>query len=456
MTLTSGFFNSINHDRTYTNEEMAMFLDGIVYDGVYEAVGNKFFVSETSPKSMSVMVDPGRAWFDHTWTLNTTKINLEIEAADTVYNRYDAVVIEVNKEERENFIKVITGTPAAVPEKPELVKTDLIKQYALAYIIVYKDEEYVSQENIEYVVDTSETPLCSALALAGIPSGGETGYVLAKSSSESGAVGWYPPESLPYDDWMYVAGITKEEVIAAWKFKGAESEAVALTTCNILESSYALAKTGDDVTWSQADGIFIPGGRGQKGLINADVKALSMGTVVVKYANAETGNNWVGLFDKDQRTVLCAKMAYRYTWDPDSGNVTTVYAKRPGMKFDPTAAVNYGYSNHLYFTYTIEEEPRSGVISYNVIGDEPIMFFNKEKCALSRDPTFVSAAGGNSTYKTIPGYESGDVLIGHNAGIGSGTSDDMFGSVYVHAVIVFNRILTDREVIRVHEAMMAL
>ena len=92
MSLSYGFYDSYNGDRVYNAEQFSSFLDGIVYDGVYQAVGNKFYVRAAS--GLMVTVDTGRAWFDHTWTLNNTLMTLALPVADTVYPRIDAVVIE--------------------------------------------------------------------------------------------------------------------------------------------------------------------------------------------------------------------------------------------------------------------------------------------------------------------------------------------------------------------------
>ena len=68
MTITSGFFNSVNHDRLYDAEQVSSIFDGIIKDGVYESIGDAFMVTPNSDLNDSIIVGTGRAWFDHTWT----------------------------------------------------------------------------------------------------------------------------------------------------------------------------------------------------------------------------------------------------------------------------------------------------------------------------------------------------------------------------------------------------
>ena len=262
MGLTYGFYNSVDGDRRYDADQFSSFLDGIVYDGVYGAYGNCFNVINDETEDLGITVDTGRAWFNHTWTLNDTYYKLTMPESDLLLDRIDAVVIEVNKEDRVNYIKVVQGTPAESPVRPTLKGrsgevTEEIYQYALAYIARPAGSAVVTQDQIVYVVDTSETPLCSALALAGIPSGGKIGQVLAKKSSESAAVGWYDVDRLPRGaQWYIVNGITEDNVVAAYKFKGAESLNSSLR--NVNDGTEYTLSVNNNVTFTPGKGLLFP------------------------------------------------------------------------------------------------------------------------------------------------------------------------------------------------------
>ena len=48
MSVTSGFFDSINGDRKYNAEQMSSIFDGIVTDGVFQNIGEAFRVQSVS------------------------------------------------------------------------------------------------------------------------------------------------------------------------------------------------------------------------------------------------------------------------------------------------------------------------------------------------------------------------------------------------------------------------
>lgn len=161
--LTSGFFNSINHDRKYDAVQMSSIFDGIIQDGVFQSIGSAFHVSAAGA-NLTVNVGTGRAWFNHTWTLNDAVLPLTIVTPHATLKRVDAVVLEVNTEDavRNNSIKIISGTVSSSPAKPTLSKGPKIWQYPLAYITVAPNAQEITQANIENAVGTSACPYVKA------------------------------------------------------------------------------------------------------------------------------------------------------------------------------------------------------------------------------------------------------------------------------------------------------
>ena len=163
MAVTSGFYNSVDGDRKYNALQMSSIFDGIIEDGVYNSIGDRF--SLTAGEENTVIVGTGRAWFNHSWTLNDANYPLTMDPAEVVLNRYDAIVIEVNGSAavRNNSIKVIKGTAGSSPSKPSMANgEDEIWQHPLGYIYVPAGASSISQSNIEYVVGTSECPFVIA------------------------------------------------------------------------------------------------------------------------------------------------------------------------------------------------------------------------------------------------------------------------------------------------------
>lgn len=166
MSLTYGFYNSVNHDRRYTAEQVSSLFDGLINDGIYDTIGNCFIVRAYN--GMTVAVGTGRAWFDHTWTYNDSIMPITLDDAELVEYRIDAIVLEVNstRDARANSIKVLKGTPAATQAtvtKPTLTKTDYVHQYPLCYITIPPNAAGIGNENIENKVGTSECPFVDGI-----------------------------------------------------------------------------------------------------------------------------------------------------------------------------------------------------------------------------------------------------------------------------------------------------
>lgn len=162
MSVTYGFYNSKNKDRRYDAIQISSIFDGIIRDGILQHVGTAMMVKEST--GMMVNVGIGRAWFNHTWTLNDALLPLTVPQSEVILNRIDAVVLEVDAREsvRANAIKIIKGTPATNPVKPTMISTTDRWQYPLAYIRVNSGVTSIRQANITNAVGTSECPFVTA------------------------------------------------------------------------------------------------------------------------------------------------------------------------------------------------------------------------------------------------------------------------------------------------------
>lgn len=158
MSVTYGFYNSINGDRKYNALEMSSIFDGIIIDGVLMTIGDALKVTATT--GLGFTIGEGRAWFNHTWTLNDSLLPMTLDISDVLMNRIDAVVLEINNNSdvRKNEFKIIKGTPGSNPLRPTLVKSELVNQYPLAYIAVNKGVTSITQANITNMVGTSSCP----------------------------------------------------------------------------------------------------------------------------------------------------------------------------------------------------------------------------------------------------------------------------------------------------------
>lgn len=163
MAVTSGFFNSINSDRRYDALQMAELFDGLINDGVYETIYNQFRVSPS--EAFTIQVDTGRGWFNHTWIKNDGIKLLALDEPEVLYDRIDAVVIEVDHrdEVRADDIKVVKGTPSAEPERPTLSNENDVYQHPLAYILVKSNTIEISASDITNMVGSSACPFVTGV-----------------------------------------------------------------------------------------------------------------------------------------------------------------------------------------------------------------------------------------------------------------------------------------------------
>lgn len=159
MSLSYGFYNSHDHDRVYNATQMSQLFDGIITDGVFYNVGERFMVKAVS-SSHAVTVGTGRAWFNSTWTYNDSDYTINIEESEIQLNRIDAIVLEVNANDsvRRNYLKVVKGTPATNPVNPNLTNTKFVHQHALAYVRIPANSTKILQSNITINVGTSTCP----------------------------------------------------------------------------------------------------------------------------------------------------------------------------------------------------------------------------------------------------------------------------------------------------------
>lgn len=166
MSVTYGFFNSVNHDRQYDADQWSAIFNGVINDGIFANIGEAFKVSSSS--SMTVSVGIGRAWFNSRWINNDAILLLTVADAESILNRIDSIIIEINTEAdvRACSIKLLTGTPASTAVAPTLTNTETVHQYRLADISVAASvteitnsdiTNYAGQDSCPYITGILET-----------------------------------------------------------------------------------------------------------------------------------------------------------------------------------------------------------------------------------------------------------------------------------------------------------
>ena len=162
MTIKSGFFNSLNHDRVYDADDINSIFDGIITDGVFGNIGSKFNVTPGS--GMTVNVGTGKARFHQIFVENDANLVLQVSQSDVLLNRIDAVVIRVDRtmNGRIGNIVIVKGSPSQNPAAPTLSNENQIWDMPIAYVNVKANANKINFSDIQYRVGRNTTPLITA------------------------------------------------------------------------------------------------------------------------------------------------------------------------------------------------------------------------------------------------------------------------------------------------------
>lgn len=167
MSFSYGFYNSKNHDREYDAFDVSCLFDGLIADGVFAFFMDGLLVKESADHYDTVIVSSGKAWLRHTWNYNDDAMYFKMERSELIYDRIDALVIDVNQEEliRENKIIAIKGEPGDNPQRPTLIKDDENEhwQYPLAYILRKANGDFIEQQYITNMIGTDELPFVTSI-----------------------------------------------------------------------------------------------------------------------------------------------------------------------------------------------------------------------------------------------------------------------------------------------------
>lgn len=159
--IKSGFFNSINGDRKYNAEDMSNYFEGLITNGIFENVGERFNVKPGG--GMSVTVGSGRAMIECHWLKSNASVNFEISVPDVQYTRHDLIVIKLNYESREITLEKIEGKPNSLGLMPPHDDTETIKYLLLADIVVSPGATAIYRRNIRDYRGSEDCPWVTGL-----------------------------------------------------------------------------------------------------------------------------------------------------------------------------------------------------------------------------------------------------------------------------------------------------
>lgn len=133
MSISSGFFNSLNGDRTYSADDLNYFINGVMTDGIVKGYGSALEVVANGTLNLTVL--DGKAFCLGRYVENVGSLTVEIEGGET-YPRIDAVVVGVDLTERTGSIYVKKGEAGSTTSYPVIENTETLKELCLAYVYV--------------------------------------------------------------------------------------------------------------------------------------------------------------------------------------------------------------------------------------------------------------------------------------------------------------------------------
>ena len=153
MSITYGYFNSVNGDRKYNADQMSQYFKGLISNGVFANIGGAMAVIADG-QSMTVSVSTGRAVINCKWIENDAALPLTITQAHATLPRYTAVIVQLDEINRLIRITTKDGTPASTPTLPTI---DSSTELCLAMILVPAGSSMIPQSR---VTDKRGSSLC--------------------------------------------------------------------------------------------------------------------------------------------------------------------------------------------------------------------------------------------------------------------------------------------------------
>lgn len=168
MTFRSGFWNSIDGDRTYSAEDMAIPFDGIITEGVFANWGDAFKV--TIVDDHTINIGSGKAWIAKRWIQNDSVYQMPINVsnyASSTEPRTVAVCIDLKVESYYRFAQFIVEEQRYYDSYTSMLNavTDRStgRNTLVLFAINFAAGDYsIQQSNITSLVGTAWCPYVTA------------------------------------------------------------------------------------------------------------------------------------------------------------------------------------------------------------------------------------------------------------------------------------------------------
>lgn len=162
MSISYGFFNSVNGDRVYNANSFNDYFAGLIsQNGIFSSYLDALEVSVIDLTTINVAT--GKAMVDGCWFKNDAVFELNLEVPDTLLPRQDSIILRKDFASRTITFEVITGTPASFPIPYQPVRNTSFFELVLARVNIPANASSLNYENI---IDTRYEPdLCGLITV---------------------------------------------------------------------------------------------------------------------------------------------------------------------------------------------------------------------------------------------------------------------------------------------------
>ena len=146
MSIMSGFFDSVNKDRVYNAEFLALFHSALVTNGVYPNPSNNLQVVERS--NMTTTVKAGKGWINGHFVIATEDFVLQHDMGDGLLSRVDRIVLQLDVADRLIDIVLKKGVMGSNPQPPAVVRNVDFHELVLADVRINAGQVAILQSSI--------------------------------------------------------------------------------------------------------------------------------------------------------------------------------------------------------------------------------------------------------------------------------------------------------------------
>ena len=212
MSITYGFFNSVDHDRVYNADQIGDMFKGLISNGVYESVGDAFKVNATT--GLTVSIGTGRAIVGAKWVENDAATTLTLSTAHATLPRIDAIVLRRSTTTRDVSLIVVEGTPASSPSAPYPVIDATTYDITLAQIRVAAGATTITQANIYDLRGSSMCPWVTGIIQQVDTSELFDQYAAAYGEMMQEMQNWMLNQQAAFDNWF--STLTQDLVVGMY------------------------------------------------------------------------------------------------------------------------------------------------------------------------------------------------------------------------------------------------